>query len=523
MAAARLPWMGAAQVQQLLDARLRLLTSAQRVTTARQRTLQAAMAWSHALLSGTEQRVFRRLAVFRGSFGLDEAAEVASDAQLVGRWEAIDALGALVDKSLVQVAGSAEAAAPRYRLLESTRLFALAHLLAADEVSPCQARHVQAYCRLAQARMASLWRAPDTQWIAEIEPDIDNLHTAVQYAIDLRDVDALSVLADPVGWWSSLTNSGAGLRRWVDAIDALLQGTALPSRGRLQMLIGYAHRNIAPAQALPWLEQARACLEAGGDPTDLYRTCASLATCYARVGRLVEAQESLARAQALMQPDWPARLRLPVYDAAGFVAHFAGRSDDAEQAFRRFLALAQGARIELGVIAVSHNLADMALAAGRVDEAVRLGRDLVDQLRRMRHAYYLGFALGNLFAALVEAGDLASAAAAGSEALTLLRTEGNSLWLFDHFAALANRLGDGRAAALCVGYCDAGRASLGLSRDPTEARVADRVRQQLAASAVAADIARWLAEGAAMSGPAIDALVQALARQAADGAAACGA
>jgi hypothetical protein len=243
-----------------------------------------------------------------------------------------------------------------------------------------------------------------------------------------------------------------------------------------------------------------------------------LSVCYARQGRIDEAQECLAQAEALMQPGWPARLRLPVYDAAGFVANFAGRLHDAEQAFRCFLEVAQGARIDLGVIAVSHNLADMALAAGRIDEAVLLGRDLVDRLRRMRHAYYLGFALGNLFAALVESGDLGSAAVAGSEALTLLRTEGNSLWLFDHFAALANRLGDARATALCLGYGDAGRASLGLSRDPTEARVVDSVRRQLAASAASADIAHWLAEGAAMSGPTIDALVQALARQAADGA-----
>ena len=76
-----------------LDARLDLLKGT-RDADERHSTLRATIAWSHDLLDEDEQRLFRRLAVFRGGCTL-ESAEAVCEADL-------DTLASLLDKSLVR-------------------------------------------------------------------------------------------------------------------------------------------------------------------------------------------------------------------------------------------------------------------------------------------------------------------------------------------------------------------------------------------------------------------------------------
>jgi predicted ATPase len=119
MAAARVPLLGLAGVRDQLEHRLRVLKGA-RDAPSRQQTLQATLDWSYALLSWDEKMLLRRVAVFVNGFSLEMAQTVASDGEL-DVWAVLDALGGLVDKSLVQVVGRDQDAA-RYLLLETTRL-----------------------------------------------------------------------------------------------------------------------------------------------------------------------------------------------------------------------------------------------------------------------------------------------------------------------------------------------------------------------------------------------------------------
>ena len=112
------------EISRKLDERFRLLTGGSRTVLPRQQTLRAALEWSHNLLNDAERAVFRRLSVFAGGFTMELAQAVARDDQL-DEWAVLDRLSALVDKSLV-VADTGEP--PRYRLLESARIFALEHL-----------------------------------------------------------------------------------------------------------------------------------------------------------------------------------------------------------------------------------------------------------------------------------------------------------------------------------------------------------------------------------------------------------
>jgi len=125
MAASRLPLLGIDGLRAALGERLRLLGTRQRAGEPRHSTLRAMVEWSHGLLDPAEQRLFRHLAVFPGSFSLDAVVTVAGAD--TGRWEIADRLGRLIDKSMVTVEAGAT---PRYRLLETLRLYAAEKLAA---------------------------------------------------------------------------------------------------------------------------------------------------------------------------------------------------------------------------------------------------------------------------------------------------------------------------------------------------------------------------------------------------------
>lgn len=65
-----------AEIAARLDDRGRLLTSGPRTADPRQRTLRAAVDWSHQLLTDAERVLFRRLVVFHGGWILDAAEQV---------------------------------------------------------------------------------------------------------------------------------------------------------------------------------------------------------------------------------------------------------------------------------------------------------------------------------------------------------------------------------------------------------------------------------------------------------------
>jgi predicted ATPase/DNA-binding winged helix-turn-helix (wHTH) protein len=140
LAAARVPLLGVDGLRARLDERFSVLKGGARLALKRHQTLRAALDWSHGLLTQDEQTVFRRLAVFAGSFGLDSAQRVAADDR-IDEWAVLDHLAALVDKSLV-VAEMGEA--PRYRLLETSRAFAMEKVQQADETDAVHRSHAEA-------------------------------------------------------------------------------------------------------------------------------------------------------------------------------------------------------------------------------------------------------------------------------------------------------------------------------------------------------------------------------------------
>lgn len=130
LAAARVRLLTPQAMLPRLNSRLRLLTDGPRDLPAHQQTLRGAIDWSYDLLGEAERVLFRRLAVFVGSFTLEDAEAVCSDDRLA-RSDVLDRLAHLVEKSLVFV--EQEGGTTRFRMLETIREYAGERFAAARE------------------------------------------------------------------------------------------------------------------------------------------------------------------------------------------------------------------------------------------------------------------------------------------------------------------------------------------------------------------------------------------------------
>jgi predicted ATPase/DNA-binding winged helix-turn-helix (wHTH) protein len=123
-----------------IDDRLQVLKTGRRTALPRHRTLRATLDWSYDILSVEEQRLLRRLAVFAGNFGGKSAMAVAASADLdapnIG-----DHLADLAGKSLL--VANVEGDDVQYRLLDTTRAYALEKLQESGEGNAVRRRHAQ--------------------------------------------------------------------------------------------------------------------------------------------------------------------------------------------------------------------------------------------------------------------------------------------------------------------------------------------------------------------------------------------
>jgi predicted ATPase len=180
LAAARVPVLSPTQLAQRLDQRFRLLSGGERGAIERHATLRAAIDWSYDLLAADRQRLLARLSVFAGGCSL-EAAEAVCSAEGIDEADVLDLLAGLVARSLVQVEDAAWGER-RYRLLETIRQYAEEQLAAAER-SELRDRHSRFYVHFVETAARGL-RGPDQlRWHQQVEPELDNLTTAMAWAI----------------------------------------------------------------------------------------------------------------------------------------------------------------------------------------------------------------------------------------------------------------------------------------------------------------------------------------------------
>jgi predicted ATPase len=178
-AAARVATLGLRHVLEGLGDRFRLLTSGRRTALPRHHTLRAALDWSYELLTEPERAVLLRLAIFAGSFNLDAAGAVATSSELSAA-TVLENLSSLVAKSLV----TAEIGdtVTRYRLLDTTRAYALEKLAEAGERDRLARQHAEYYRDMLEQAEGDVEVRPATEWLSDFGWQINNLRAALDWS-----------------------------------------------------------------------------------------------------------------------------------------------------------------------------------------------------------------------------------------------------------------------------------------------------------------------------------------------------
>lgn len=190
MAAARVATLGIDEIAARLDDRFRLLTGARRTALRRHQTLQATLDWSYELLTERERMVLRRLAVFAGCFSLQAASLIGASDGLASS-EVIDRLSSLVAKSLVVL--EVDSAILRYRLLDTTRAYALAKLEESGESRQVARLHAEFFRDQFVTAAFGRSRQPSAAEMRRNVGDIDNVRAAIDWSFSESGEPAIGV------------------------------------------------------------------------------------------------------------------------------------------------------------------------------------------------------------------------------------------------------------------------------------------------------------------------------------------
>jgi predicted ATPase/class 3 adenylate cyclase len=395
LAAARVRVLPPRQLLARLEDRFRLLTGGSRTALERHQTLQAAVDWSHDLLTASERALFARLAVFAGGFTLEAAETVGAGPDGpegpggagIEAPEVLDLLTRLVDKSLV-VADEQPDGTARYRLLETLRQYAQ-QKLAAGAAGALRERHARYYLDLAEAAEPALWGPEQAARFERLEAELGNLRAAL-------------------AWWVA-HDTARGLRL-ATALGRLWLVRGLTEEGRR-----WLHDLLAPDVTGAASTDAAGAGAAGAGAAGAGAAGAGAAG----TQTASEAPAVALRARALT---WAARLA-----AQGGRIAAARRLAEGSLGLYQRLGEAGEAHGHAWALAV---LAGVAIHDGRLDEAATLVEDCLSLARRHGHEDVATSALLSRGHIAVDRGDPAAAR--------------------EHYAAVVarwRRLGDGTGMA----------------------------------------------------------------------------
>jgi predicted ATPase/DNA-binding SARP family transcriptional activator len=422
LAAARISALTAAQLSARLDNRFRLLTGGNRAGLPRHRTLEAAIEWSHDLLSEAEQVCFRRMAVFAGGCTIDAVEAVCPDPDLPLD-VVFETVTTLVDRSLL--ATEERFGRMRYGMLESVHQYALGRLDAAGETARLHRRHLDWLLDL--AGKADLAGPDQADWLDQLEAERDNFRAGLgrslappgrgagpDPAFALAATGALApfwIVRGPVAVGrgaldTALAAAGPGADRRLRAIALDGAGQLASVQGDHDAQWAYQQESLSVWRELGDEGRVASCLGDLGSVAHIR-------------GEYPMAQSLYSEALELAERAGNAQMMARALSGLGRLALHRGHLDQAttyySESMARFREIGDLRRAtlilgNLGVVAT--NMGDLEVAEQRLIEHLDNARRLVDHK-------LTGGALTNLGLVACRAGDLDRAAALHQQALEL--------------------------------------------------------------------------------------------------------
>jgi predicted ATPase/DNA-binding CsgD family transcriptional regulator len=382
LAAVRLASMTAEELRERLDDRLALLARGHRIGPERGHTLQAAVDWSHELLSAEERILWRRLSVFAGNFGLRAAEDVCSGSGLE-YGQVVDLIGSLVAKSIVTMEHGSRRG--RYRLLETLRLYGAQRLAEAGEETTLAAAHAVWYAERFSGGYPPWWgTAAQAEALDALDVEWANVEAALDFfAVSEPDTEiGLQLAADLFVYCMVRGRYRAGRRR----LEMLLEVCPAPTETRA--MAKWASGFLAQATsdfevALVACEEARRVAEQAGAERALAYALFGLGLVRLRLGEPTMAGELLAQShERMLRVEDPVGLGIVLYFLV-LAAAGTGRLSEARRLAAEGLEACEqvGEMWVRGVLSsvlgtVEVQLGDAPAGEARLKEAVRINNSI---------------------------------------------------------------------------------------------------------------------------------------------------
>ena len=426
LAAARLRHLSPAALLLRLERTLSVLTDGPRDAPDRQRTLRNTIAWSYELLSAPEQRLLRRIAVFAGSFALEDAdAVVDADGDL--GIDLFDGVASLVNQSLVvPLSGAVEMS--RYSMLQAVREYALEQLEASGEADDIRRRYADRFLSLAEQSERSGMSHTDATWMARLEAEHDNVRSILSWAFHRGDADTGLRLSLAIWHFWYRHGSWDEGRSWLTRFatrdecndDATLacRAKALAAAGWLAQ---YQNDLVAAAELM---EASLDCYRRLGHHGDLSQILLNRGLIARFAG---DYQRALSHFQEALDLSRGTGERVWIAESLGHLAlvrRELGEYAEAEELWQEVLALQQAAGDRGGEALALIGLGDVARDLKKPADVRAHCEASLASSRALGQAWGAGYSLHNLAVAAYQEGDLEAARSLCDESLAVFRQIG---------------------------------------------------------------------------------------------------
>jgi len=350
-----------------LSDRLVMLTGGSRDLPSRLQTMRSAIQWSYDLLTPEEQRIYRRLSLLQGSFSLAAASAIVGDAGA-----ALDGLMSLIDQSLVHPV-TRELGETRFRMLEVIRDFGATELRKSGEEVDAADRLLTYVTTLARDAEPALTGAEQARWMQLLDDDLANLRLGFAIALAQGGAGDRGVqLASGIWRYWLIRGQLTEGTQWLEQVLAVATDVSPQLEAQARNNLGNLAFELGRLQdARDRYRESRDLYGRIGDRAGIADELNNLGLVEMIRGNLDEAQEMLAESLAIRRAlDDVTSLPTTLCNLAD-IATVSGEYATAEALFRE----AYGIRRELGnrrgLAFCGHGLGIVARYRGDLDEAAR--------------------------------------------------------------------------------------------------------------------------------------------------------
>jgi predicted ATPase/DNA-binding CsgD family transcriptional regulator len=504
LAAARVRALSVEQIQSRLTDRFELLTTGARAAPRRQRTLRAAIDWSHDLLAEREQMLLQRLSVFAG-WSLEMAEQVCSDERIPAS-DMLDLVAALVDKSLVVREPEALGQA-RYRLLNTIRAYAAARLADAAETAVFRCRLRDYVLAVVERNFAVGMALASGSWQDRVDvfrrydADAGNVWQVLSQCLADNDLETGLRICTAIRPCMLVRGEFALGCEWLDAFLAMPGAATVDPKYLGPAFIGRAQLTISidSVAAEPLAEAGLELCLAVGEEFWAAAGLNLLSEIAMHTGRPDEAQARVRQAMSIAKTAgdrWNEGWALGIEAS---VAALRGRMRAAQQLATESADVMRAIDHHWGMARAQLGLADLARLRGDYGDARQRYTEALGHLREVDALPEIARCLSGLARVATDLGATTLAREHLTESLWLSRATGTRIGVargLESFAALAVRESEPERAVLLTAAATALREAAGLPPLPGE-----RAERYLAPARRLGDhiVARLWAQGLALS------------------------